>query len=201
MQLELKKSQITDWWVAESNLKLAFVDILSEQCLKENLFVVGYLDKEKKELATSSNRVVEVTKNGVITAKGTFYPFEEAHQLYLHFLIEVHKENTLIATNWKYKEKWGKRTIIADIIRNGKIEKGVSFDFIPKKNYNVTFAGYSSDLGSNVVITTFARRDVCIKLEIPKSVELDIFCSSLILPEEKQEKIGLIQNIFEEKFQ
>lgn len=111
---KFKKSQITDWWVAESNLKMAFVNILSgEQPLSENLLVVGYLDREKEELATSTNRVVKVTKDGVITAKGTFYPFEEAHDLYLHFLIEANKEDTLIAFNWDYASKLCKQVVQA----------------------------------------------------------------------------------------
>lgn len=108
MYSKLKKSQITDWWVAKSNLKMAFVNILSGEPLSENLLVVGYLDRDKEELATSTNRVVKVTKDGVITEKGTFYPFEEAHELYLSFLIEVQQEDVLIATNWKYANKFCK---------------------------------------------------------------------------------------------
>lgn len=76
MYLRLKKSQITHWWVAKSNLKMAFVNILSGEELSEDLLVVGYLNREKEELATSTNRVVRVTDKGVITQKGTFYPFE-----------------------------------------------------------------------------------------------------------------------------
>jgi len=70
MYTKLKKSQITHWWIAESNLKMAFVNILSGEPLSDNLLVVGYLDMEKEELATSTNRVKRVTKDGVITAKG-----------------------------------------------------------------------------------------------------------------------------------
>lgn len=196
MYLKLKKSQITDWWVAESNLKMAFVNILSEKPLSENLLVVGYLDKEKRELATSTNRVVKVTKQGVITEKGTLYPFEEAHELYLHFLIEVRKENTLIATNWEYARESCKNTIIADINRNGNIEKGVTFDFIPSKKYNVMFVGHSDDLSADIVLTTFAKRNVCIKIGIPDAVKSDIYRSSFATEEETMEKVRLIQSFF-----
>lgn len=200
MYLKLKKSQITDWWVAKSNLKMAFVNILSGEPLSENLLVVGYLDIEKRKLATSTNRVIKVTKDGVITEKGTFYPFEEAHDLYLHFLIEVHKENTLVATNWEYAKKLCKHTVTADVIRNGEIERGITFDFIPSKKYNVMFAGYSTELSSNIILTTFARRNVCITLAIPETVKFDIYRSSLAFEEETIEKVSLVQSIFAERF-
>ena len=136
----------------------------------------------------------------MITEKGTFYPFEEAHDLYLHFLIEVNKENTLVATNWEYAKKLCKYTVTADVIRNGEIERGVTFDFIPSKKYNVMFAGYSTELSSNIILTTFARRNVCITLAIPKTVKSDIYRSSLAFEEETIEKVSLVQNIFAERF-
>lgn len=197
MYTKLKKSQITDWWVAKSNLKMAFVNILSGKPLNENLLVVGYLDREKEELATSTNRVVRVTKNGVITGNGTFYPFEEAHELYLHFLIEANKENTLIGINWGYANKLCKHTIIADIVMDGSIENGVIFDFTPGKKQRVMFDGYSKKLSANVVLTTFARRNVCIILDIPDDVKFDISSSSFALEEETMEKVRLVQKIFE----
>lgn len=200
MFTKLKKSQITDWWVAESNLKMAFVNILSGEPLSENLLVVGYLNTDKQELATSTNLVAKVTKDGVITAQGTFYPFEEAHDLYLHFLIEANKEDTLIAFNWEYKNKLCKRMITADIIRDGKVEEEVTFNFTPSKKYNVVFAGYSEQLSSNIVLTTFARRHVCITLAIPKEVKSDISRSRIASKEETMEKVRAVQNIFTERF-
>lgn len=193
---KLKKSQITRWWVAHSNLKMAFVNILSGEPLSHDLLVVGYLDIEKEELATSTNRVVKITKDGVTTAKGTFYPFEEAHELYLSFLIEVNKANTLVATNWDYAQKLCKHKIIADITRNGSVERGVTFDFTPSKRYNVMFSGYSEDLSANIVLTTFARRNVCIRIAIPETVKSDIYRSSFGTEEETMEKIRLVKEIF-----
>lgn len=200
MYLRLKKSLITHWWVAKSNLKMAFVNILSGEELGEDLLVVGYLNREKEELATSTNRVVRVTEKGVITEKGTFYPFEEAHELYLQFLIEANKENTLIATNWEYVNKLCKSRIIADIVRDDGIEKGVTFDFTPSKKYGVMFKGYSKDLSANIVLTTFAKRNVCITIAISDSVKSDIYRSSFALEEKTMEKVGLVQKIFAEKF-
>ena len=202
MYSKLKKSQITHWWVAKSNLKMAFVNILSGvDALNQELLVVGYLDRDKEELGTSSNRVVKVTKEGVITQKGTFYPFEEAHELYLQFLIEANKENTLIAINWEYAKKLCKKSIIADIIRDGNIERGVTFDFIPSKKYNVMFVGYSEKLSANIVLTTFARRNVCIAIKIPEEVKSDISVSSFALEEETIERVRLIQEIFTKNFE
>lgn len=200
MYLRLKKSQITHWWVAKSNLKMAFVNILSGKELSKDLLVVGYLNQEKQELATSTNRVVRVTKKGVITEKGTFYPFEEAHELYLQFLIEANQKNTLIATNWDYANKSGKNRIIADVARNGRSKKGITFDFTLSKEYEVMFKGYSEELSANVVLTTFARRNVCIIIEIPDFVESDIYHSSFALEEETMKKVRLVQKIFAEKF-
>jgi len=200
MYFNFKKSQITHWWVAESNLVMAFVNILSGKPLSDNLLVVGYLDVEKKELATNTNRVVKVTKDGVITAKGTFYPFEEAHDLYLSFLIEVNKKNTLVATNWDYTQKLCKHKIIADIVRDGSVERGITFDFAPSKKYNVMFAGYSSDLSANIILTTFAKRNVCIKIAIPETVKSDIYLSSFGTEEETMEKVSLVKKIFAENF-
>lgn len=196
----LKKSQITDWWIADDKSKMAFINIFSGEPLSENLLVVGYLDKDKRELATSTNRVVRVTKKGVITAKGTYYPFQEAHPLYLQFLIEVNKENTLIATNWEYASKLCKSKIIADIVRTDGIEKGVTFDFVPSKGYPERFKGHSKDLSADVILTTFAKRNVCIKIAIPDSVKTDIYWNSCVSEDDILEKVRFVQNIFAEKF-
>jgi len=192
MYFKLKKSQITHWWVAQSKLKMTFFNILSGTPLNEDLVVVGYLDVEKEAFATSTNRVVKITKKGVITARGTFYPFEEAHELYLSFLREINKENTLVATNWDYATN---SKIIADIVRDGSIEKGVIFDFTPSNRYNVMFFGYSMDLSANIVLTTFAKRNVCIIIAIPKTVKFDIYCSSFGTEEETMEKVRLVKEM------
>lgn len=196
----LKKSQITDWWIADDESIMAFINIFSGEPLSKDLLVVGYLDKDKRELATSTNRVVRVTKKGVITAKGTYYPFEEAHPLYLQFLVEVNKENTLIATNWKYACERCKREIIADIVRTDGIQEGVTFDFIPSKGYPERFKGYSKDLSAHVILTTFSKRNVCIRIAIPGSVKEDIYWNSCVSEEDILERVRLVQNIFAEKF-
>ena len=195
----LKRSKIKDWWVAKSNNKMAFVDILGGGQIDDDLLIVGYLDKENEELATSTNKVAKVTKKGVITAKGTFYPFEEAHDLYLHFLIKAQNENVVLARSWDYAVKGQKTHIVADIERDGVLEKGIVFDFEPMRKYNVMFAGYSHALKSNVLLSTFDKRGVCIFLKIPDSVYSDILKSSIASEEETTEKVAKVRELFVQK--
>ena len=195
----LKRSKIKDWWVAKSNNKIAFVDILGGGQISDDLLIVGYLDKENEELATSTNKVAKITKRGVVTAKGTFYPFEEAHDLYLHFLIKAQSENVVLAKSWEYAKKGQKTHIIADIERDGVIEKGVVFDFEPMRRYNVMFAGYSHTLKANVLLSTFDKRGVCILLKIPDSVYSDILKSSIASKEETDEKVAKVKELWAQK--
>lgn len=198
MKLKLKKSKITDWWVAKKGYKMAFENIISGDPLEKELLIVGYLDKSKEVLATSTNQVILVCKDGVVTAQGSFYPFEEAHELYLQFLINANKENTVIARAWEIKQEFPKIMLVADIICGSEIKKNIIFDFIPDgKNY-VMFHGYSETLSSNVVLTTFARRNVCIILEIPKMVTDDIYSSSFALEEESYCRLQAVRKLFEQ---
>lgn len=192
----LKKSKITDWWIAKSSNKMSFFNIFEDTQLTDDLLVVGYLDKEKEELATSSNRVAKIGKKGVITAKGTFYPYEEAHDLYLHFLIKAQKGNTILAENWEYAKPGDKTHIIADVRVDGRCEKGVVFDFVPMRMYDVMFAGYSYSLKSNVLLSTFDKRNVCILLHIPDSVRSDILKSSIATDEETRENVAKVKELF-----
>lgn len=195
MYLFLKKSKLTRWWVCDSKTKMAFVNILSKENLTDNLLVIGYLNESKQELATSSNKVVKVTKKGVITAKGSFYPFETAHNLYLNFLIEANKPNTLIATNWEYASKLSTTQIIADIISKDGIQKGVTFDFNPSKNDKTMSYGFSKNLNSNIVLTTFAKRNICIAIKIPDYIKAAIYSTSLGEKDEILRNIQTIQSI------
>lgn len=197
MYQELKKSQITDWWVAPEESVMRFTNILSgENPLRGHFLVVGYLNKDKRELATSTNRVVRVTEKGVVTAKGTFYPFEEAHELYLQFLIKANQENTVFAYSWEYASKLSKRKIIADIVGKEEVRKGVTFDFTPDGETSVLLSGYSKDLSAKVVFATFNKRNVCIKIAIPETVKKDIFDSSFAIYEETMERVGEVKKIF-----
>lgn len=200
MYQELKKSQITDWWVAPEDSVMRFTNVLSgENPLKGNFLVVGYLDKDKKQLATSTNRVVRITDKGVITAKGTFYPFEEAHELFLQFLIKANQENTVIAFNWEYASKLrllSKFKLIADIAEKETVKEGVVFDFALDGETSTMLSGYSKDLSANVVLAKFNKRNVCIRIGIPDSVEKDIYDSSFAIYEESMERIEEVKKIF-----
>lgn len=197
MYTKLNKSKITDWWIAESDSKMTFFNILSNPFLMNNLLVVGYLDKENKVLATSTNRIVKVTKKGVITSKGTFYPFEEAHDLYLSFLILSQNKDFLIATNWKLIDN----TMTANILRKDteKIEKDVVFDFTPSKSYNILFTGDSKILSSKILLSPFSKRDTpCLTIfGVPDDIQLDIYRSSFALEEETVKKLELLNNFID----
>lgn len=199
MKLQLKKSRIIDWWVAKKNDKMAFVNIFSDEPL-ENLLIVGYyLERSGKQLANSTNYVVRIIKEGVITEQGSFYPFEEAHELYMQFLIKANKKNTFIASKWEIKEHGYPMMLIADIIKEHSIEEEVTFDFLPDGNSDILFSGYSKKLSSKVVLTTFCRRGVCIIFDIPQPVMDDIYNSAFALSKESNERIIKVQKIFSQK--
>ena len=196
MYQKLKKSKITDWWVAKKNDKMAFVNFLSKKSLNGEFLIVGYyLNKNQKVLATSTNYIVRITKEGIITSQGSFYPFEEAHELYMQFLIKANQENTVIASYWDFVKDSSK--IIANITKNDITQKDIIFDFTPDEK-GVMLSGYSKELLSKVVITTFRKR-FCTILGIPESVEADIYNSSFALESESKERIEQVKRIFDEK--
>lgn len=200
MHQRLEKSKIVDWWVAPEKSVMRFANILSgENPLNGNFLVVGYYNDGENELATSTNRVVKITDEGVITAQGTFYTFEEAHELYLQFLIKANQENTVIAFNWDYTSKFSKRKLIADIAEKENVKEGVVFDFIRDKGTPEMFFGYSKTLSANVVLSTFNKRNICIKLGIPKSVKSDICTSSFAFYDETMKRLEEVKRIFREK--
>jgi hypothetical protein len=169
MYFTTKKSKITGWWVSKKDRKLTFFNICEKEQLPDDLVVVGFMKESYPDLAMSQNYVVKVTPKGVITAKGSFYPFEEAHALYINFLNNANTSNAVIAFNWELD----KNTMTADIIRDGKITKDVTFDF-DSYHYNMNDIGYSDKLKSNVVVSAFSRRGVCIKLRIPMEIKSDM---------------------------
>lgn len=166
MYFTLKESKITGWWVARENDKLTFVNICSKEQLPDDLVVVGFLKDSYPDLARSENHVKKVTREGVITSKGSFYPFYEAHALYLTFLYNANEDNAVIASNWELNEN----TMTADIMQDGKITKNVTFDFDSYYS-NMDILGYSDKLMSNVVVSAFSRRGVCMTLYIPRNIK------------------------------
>lgn len=174
MFFKLKQSKINNWWVASESDKMGFINILAKEDLKGNFLVVG---EYEGELATSTNKVVKIRRDGVITAQGTFYPFEEANQVYIQFLIDVNKENVIIAQWW---EIIGHNKIFANIIlKNGADEvfiKHCKFDFKPYKNITgVEVSGYSKELEADVVLNPFREGDYCMALQIPNSIKQKIW--------------------------
>lgn len=199
MFLSLKKSRITDWWVAPKNDKMNFFNILSSKTLNGDFIVMGYLDKTT-ELAHSTNSVVRITSKGVITSKGTFYPFEEAHPLYLRFLLKANTENTIIASYWKILD-FKSNTMIADILTKEGLIKDVTFDFIKDEESTVIFSGYSNKLSSNIVVSTFRRKDYCSILGLPNEVISDVYNTSICIFEDNfTETVNNVKNLFYKKF-
>lgn len=197
MVLELKKSRITDWWIAKRNDKMNFFNILSSKRLNGDFVVMGHLDNTL-ELAHSTNSVMRITEKGVITAQGTFYPFEEAHPLYLKFLLKANKDNTIVASSWKMLDAKS-NTMIADIITAEGIKKEVTFDFIPDKNSTIVFSGHSNQLSSDVVLSTFRRKGYCAIIGIPKSVISDIYTSSIIFIDDFMKIVKEVKQLFSKK--
>lgn len=175
MYFTLKKSKIMGWWVSKKNSQWTFVNICEKEQLTDDLVIVGFMKNSYPELAMSTNHVVKVTEKGVITAKGSFYPFEEAHALYINFLNNANTTKVVIAFNWKLK----KNTMTADIIRNGKVTKDVTFDFVPY-HPNINDIGYSDKLKSDVIVSAFSRRGVCMKLCIPYEVKYDMLMNQTL---------------------
>lgn len=204
MQDKLKESKIASWWIAPARSELKFVNILSEDEVKGDLIVVGYRKgrRETRELWTSLNYVLKITEDGVITAQGSFYPFEEAHPIYLRFLVQANKENTKFAYRWGYVNKTNKKEIIANVVMaDGSTRKNVTFDIIPDKRAPVLVSGYSEKLGCNVAFSSFDKRGFCIRIGIDEDVKEEIYRSSLVTPKESGARAQKVREIFKNKIE
>ncbi len=195
MVLRLKQSQIVNWWIAERNDQMNFFNILSGKSLSTDMVVTGYLNYSSN-LVHSTNSVVRITKRGVITAKGTFYPFKDAHPLYLKFLLEVNRVNTISASHWKILDE-ASHKIVANIMTKEGMKENAVFDFDSYSDLNVEvmFSGYSTSLSSNVVLSTFSRKENY-SLTTKETVASDIYASSFISNEEHTKLLERFQRLF-----
>ena len=182
-----KFSRIKDWWIAPKLHELRFVNIFSPNALKQDLLVVGHIKdiEENRELWTSTNRVVEVTSFGVVTAQGTVYPFKEAHALYLQFLIEINKPNTVHAFLLDYASP-AKNKITADIEVFGYEKSNVTFDCKIDEKLKSFPCAYSNELKSRVVFSPFSRRNFCIRIGIPEEIISATYTTAKLTEEEYQ---------------
>lgn len=195
---------------------MGFYNILAENPIREDLVTMGYYGEEGG-LATSEHSVIEITSKGVITSSGRFYPFKEAHPVYLQFLAEVNKqENCFIAYRWKpieperriligeggktREEELNSKLFCANIYnKKNQIQKTqVTFDYTSDQKTEVMLGGYSKELASKVVLSTFSPK-MCLKLGIPKSVEEQMQQTSVITRKELKAKIHEIEALFPEK--
>ena len=154
-----KKSFIYNWWVGTKSEKLWFVDIFSKEPLANNNIIVGQVHSPFYDIETSRHPVVKITKKGVITSSGRFYPFSTAHPLYMMYLNEIHsKERRAVAFNWRVDRKSDK-CIQADVIfPNGELKENIIFDFTPISDDHKQFLGFSETLQYRVVLHTFDTR-------------------------------------------
>ncbi len=154
-----KKAFIYNWWVGTKDERLWFVDIFSKEPLTNNCIIVGQINSPFYDMETSRNPVVKVTKRGVITASGRFYPFSTAHPLYMMYLNEIHsKERGIIAFNWRV-DRTSDRCIQADVVLpNGECKESIIFDFTPLSDEHKNFLGFSETLQSKIILHTFDVR-------------------------------------------
>ena len=196
----LKESKITSWWVAPVRSELRFINILSKDALETNLIVVGHMKGKRytRELYTSTNQVAKITQEGVITAKGSFYPFEEAHPVYLKFLEQANKEETILAFLWGYINKCNKTEVIANFIgADGHKYENVTFDITPDKKSPILISGYSHELGCNVAFSPFNKRGFCLRIGIPGKVKEEIYTSSIFtVSKELDIRVQKVKEIF-----
>lgn len=194
----LRKSEITNWWIAPATNKLSFCNIFSGT-LQGNFIVVGFSGLEKENLYYDESNVVRIAKEGVFTDTGTFYPFTDAHELYLHFLIDANQSNTLIATNWAvFSQHTHFSEIVADIITPQGILADRVFDFHSNQKTAVLLTGYSSQLSVNIVLTPYVQRKHCIRLIVPDEIKDAIYTGSISFEEESIERRKRIRQLFDQ---
>ncbi len=154
-----KKAFIYNWWVGTKSERNCFVDIFSKECVTKDCIVVGQVHSPFYDMETSRNPVIKVTKRGIITASGRFYPYSTAHPLYLMYLNEIHSsERGIVAFNWCESRKVEKQ-ITADVLfPNGEYKENITFDFEPLIEQHPNFLGFSQTLQSRVVFNTFDVR-------------------------------------------
>ena len=80
----------------------------------------------------------------------------------------------------------------ADIMEDGQLKNNVTFDFKPYQ-WNRRDIGYSDKLKTDVVLSTFSRRGVCIKLGIPYEVKSDMRNAEFAVESQKTEFIDLVR--------
>ena len=196
MAIIYKRSPLKNWWVAPDREKMQFVNVFDNKAVKnEELVVVGYINNQYEDFARSTNPVSLITRNCVVTKKGTVYPFNEAHNLYVQFLLLASRDNTVIANRWA---KLDDNKMIANIVYqspNFKVENDVTFDFIPDDFNSGILSGYSKQLNSNIVLSPFNVRNQCLLLGVRDDVRDLIIKGSSVAPEMMEKRVSLIKKI------
>lgn len=156
-----KKAFIYNWWVGTKSERLRFVDIFTKDCLTNECIIVGQVHTPFYDMETSRNPVVKVTKRGVITASGRFYPFSTAHPLYLMYLKEIHnKERGIIAFNWRDDRTEESKIETDAVLPDGGYMENVIIDFVPLCEEYKRILGFSETLQSKVVLHAFDQKPI-----------------------------------------
>ena len=199
MSLGRKKAFIYDWWVAEKDNQFKFVDITKKENITSSCVIVGRISTMIPGCSTSKHNVLRVTKKGVYTASGRFYPFRKAHPLYMLFLSEIHiPVEALIASKWECIDV-NEQKYIADIeYPSGEIKKDVIFDFVSMETYSNAFVGISDTLDDVVVFNVFDAKDMTDGRTIQGSVSSDIYELAYELKSYRKEAIKDVRKLIKE---
>lgn len=193
MLLCRKKSFVLEWWIAKKDDKFKFINITDARNVTTDCIVIGRNINPINHYITSVHHVEKVTKKGVYTASGRYYPFKNAHPLYLKFLCEIILKSSIIASRWE-RIDIEDNIYIADIeYPNGEIVKDVVFDF---KSDVTNFKGVSNVLGNTVVFNTFDRREFSGDGIIKDYFPCEISNFAFDLADEKPELVKGINKIF-----
>lgn len=158
--MKRKKAFIYNWWIASDNERFKFVDITNKDNIKDEYFVYGFSKFFSiPEFQGSKNPIKIVTRKGIYTASGRFYPFKTAHPLYLMFLNKIHTNNdTLIVSRWECIDET-KHVYIADIEDlKGKKQEDVILECESEENDKMFLIGKYNN--STVIFNPFDMRSL-----------------------------------------
>lgn len=195
-----KRSFIRDWWVARKDDKFKFIDITDRRNLTEDSIIVGRTYSVFPEIDMSRNSVVKVTKRGVYTAKGRFYPFSRAHPLYLMFLYQIHiPPAAMIASKWEWLD-YKNNMYLANIeYPSGEKQEGVVFDLKKSPDVRNTFVGVSEMLEGTVVFNTFDMKSLSANHSANDVFPAEAYHTALEFSAKRRKAIRNVKKVFRKR--
>ncbi|MBE5813249.1 MAG: hypothetical protein E7314_06325 [Clostridiales bacterium] len=190
MSLAIENMKFTNWWIAEENSLLAFVNVYSGRYKNKKLKIVGFVKNHlilAADIISSSSYIKTVTTREIILEDGTSYPIKEAHTMYLKFLVEANSSNSVIATNLKFDNHENKAT--ADIFNGETWIKDVVFDFVEKNTSDMIKIGYSQKMCTAVVLTPFSGEHISDVSQISRLVYANLYNATFVLEDNAKHKL------------